>query len=67
MKGCEISLNHYKHWGNWHFRCAKIGALVAVGTGYTGQLLLSVGCEPSLRDDKLFASENLHRKKRRLL
>lgn len=23
MKGCEISLNPYKYWGNWHFKCAK--------------------------------------------
>ena len=41
--------------------------ILAVGVGCTGELSLSVGCEPSLRDDELFAGENLHRKKRRLL
>lgn len=29
--------------------------ILAVGVGCTGELSLSVGCEPSLRDDELFA------------
>lgn len=59
MKGCEISLNPYKHWENWHFKCAKIGVLVAVDTDDIGQLSLSLGMSRPLRDDELFASENL--------
>lgn len=39
--------------------------ILAVGIGCTGELSLSVGCEPSLRDDELFASKNLHRKNRK--
>lgn len=47
MEGCGISLNPYKHWENWHSRCEKI-EILAVGIGCTGELSLSVGCEPSL-------------------
>lgn len=40
MKGCGISLNPYKHWENWHFRCAKIGVLVAVGYWLQGTVIV---------------------------